>query len=223
MDFTGLERRSHDWESGVYRWPAGAGGAPGPTLLYELPPRPGGRNHWEVSGERGRTAGEEVVVLESSGGRLSERRYAMQRESETVNGVEALARMRLPADPTVVWENPYAQLGIPGTDTAAGDKLLVDAGQLVDFYHAIVDGRAPGYGAAAARRDLELLIALRESARHDSAPVSLPLRAETQHERHLHATYRETYGHDPVDDWRESLAQLYPRGGITHGVTGAAR
>ncbi|HEY8746073.1 MAG TPA: hypothetical protein VIU62_23530, partial [Chloroflexota bacterium] len=70
--------------------------------------------------------------------------------------------------------------------------------------------------------DLELLIALRESARRGSTAVTLPLVAETEHERTLHASYRQTYGHDPVTQWREAIGQLYPRGGITHGITGIA-
>ena len=49
IDFTGQERTTHDWECGVFRWPDTAGGEPGPTPLYELPPRPGGRNVWETT------------------------------------------------------------------------------------------------------------------------------------------------------------------------------
>jgi hypothetical protein len=48
--------------------------------------------------------------------------------------------------------------------------------------------------------------------------VELPLREVTTHERALHEQYRRTYGHDPIDQWREALTGLYPRGGITHGV-----
>jgi predicted dehydrogenase len=248
VDFTGLEKRTHDWEFGVFRWAdqgvltptlsqgerglsplplgeaarrAGEGADhPGLTLLYEQPPRPGGRNAWEINGPRGRTVGEEVVLLESNDGRLSERRLTMQRETAVVNGVEALARMFLPADPPVVWENPYAALGIPATPE--GDRELVDCAQLVDFYHSVVDGAPAAYGAARARRDLELLMAVRDSARHGSAPVDLPLRSVTGHERALHEAYRQTYGHDPVTEWRDAFTQLYPRGGITHGVVGAA-
>ena len=164
--------------------------------------------------------GEEVVLLESTEGRLRERRLAMERQTEMRDGVEVLARMVLPSEPAVVWENPYAHLGIPATPEHERD--LVDCAQLVDFYHSVVDGAEPGYGTRRARRDLELLIALRDSARHGSAPADLPLRAITDHERALHDAYRQTYGHDPVEEWRQAFGQLYPRGGITHGVVGAA-
>jgi hypothetical protein len=220
IDFTGLEKRTHDWELGVFRWPSSGSDDPGLTLTYEQPPRPGGRNAWEVNGPQGRTAGEEVSLLSSADGKISERRYTMQRETETVNGVEVLARMVLPVEGPggpVVWENPYASLGIPAT---APDNDLVDTAQLLDFYHSVVDGAPTAYGVQRARRDLELLMAVRDSARHGSAPVDLPLREITDHERALHATYHETYGHDPVTEWREAFGQLYPRGGITHGVIG---
>jgi hypothetical protein len=234
VDFTGLEKRTHEWECGVFRWApipgeesgergagdAGDASAAGLTLLYELPPRPGGRNAWEVSGPTGKTGGEEVILLESTDGRLRERRLAMQRETERRDGVEVLARMVLPSDPPVVWENSYAHLGILALPEH--DRDLVDCAQLVDFYHSVVDGREPGYGPRRARRDLELLLALRESTRHGSAAVDLPLRAITDHERALHDTYRQTYGRDPVAEWRQVLGQRYPRGGITHGVVGGA-
>ena len=74
------------------------------------------------------------------------------------------------------------------------------------------------YGAPTARRDLELLIAMRESALKGSVPISLPLRETTDHENALHEQFRRTYGHDPVAEWRTALSSFYPRGGITHRV-----
>lgn len=217
VDFTGLERTTHDWECGVFRWSRDAAtGHPGPTLIYEQPPRPGVRNHWEVVGPRGRSAGEEVLLVEPSGGRPIERRYTIAQETTVVGGVEVLARAVLPVDPPIVWENPLLGKWSPSDEGHGGE--LTAAQQLVDFYHAVVDGAPPAYGAATARRDIELLIAVRESARKGSMPIALPLLEPTEHEQSLHEQYRQTYGHDPVTEWREALSQLYPRGGITHGV-----
>lgn len=216
-DFTGLQRTTHDWEFGVYRWPPGeAAGHPGPTLLYESPPRPGARNYWEIIGPRGRSAGDDVFLVVSREGRLSEHRYTFQEETTRVHGTEVLARLTLPVEPPVIWENPLLGEGIViGTDQAG---VLVAALQLVDFYQAVVFRKPLAYGATRARRDIELLIALRESAYHGSVPVPLPLRVETDHERWLHELYRRTYSHDPLTEWREALETRYPRGGITHGV-----
>ncbi len=219
LDLTGQPREYHDWEFGLFRWPVDAAtGKEGPTLLYEQPPRPGGQNAWEIIGPRGRTLGNDVLLAESTNGILRERRYSMQWETELIDGQERPARLVLPTDPPVVWENPLLHLGLPESTTSL--RHFAEVWQLLDFHQAIVSGSPPRYGAAAGRRDLELLIALRESARHGSTAVALPLRAETDHERALHATYRRTYGHDPLTQWREAISQLYPRGGITHGIVG---
>jgi predicted dehydrogenase len=218
-DFTGLRKMAHDWELGVYRWPVeGASGHPGPTLIYEHPPRPASRglNYWEVVGPHGMSAGDDVVLVEGGNDRPTERRYTMQPEMTTVDGVEVVARLVLPTNPPIVWENPVLGKWEPGITGRAGD--FGAAWQLLSFYESIADGKPAWYGAEAARRDIELLIALRDSARHGSRPVALPLHEVTDHERALHETYHQTYGHDPVAEWREALTKLYPRGGITHGV-----
>lgn len=218
LDLTGQPREYHDWEFGLFRWPVDAAtGKEGPTLLYEQPPRPGGQNAWEIVGPGGRTLGNDVWLAESTNGVLRERRYSMQWETELVDGQERPARLVLPTAPAVVWENPLLSLGLPESATSLGG--FAEVWQLLDFHQAIVSDSPPRYGGAAGRRDLELLIALRESARRGGAEVALPLRSETDHERALHATYRQTYGHDPLTQWREAISQLYPRGGITHGIT----
>jgi hypothetical protein len=220
LDFTGLQKTAHDWELGVYRWPPDSAGThhSALTLIYEQPPRPASRslNYWEVVGEHGLSAGEDVVLVDGSDGRPVERRYTMQLEMTMVAGVEVVARMVLPTNPPIVWENPLLGKWEPGVSGRAGD--FGAAWQLVDFYHSIVDGAPAAYGAGNGRRDIELLIALRDSARHGSVAVDLPLREVTMHEQGLHEQYRRTYGHDPVDQWRQALTKLYPRGGITHGV-----
>jgi hypothetical protein len=117
--------------------------------------------------------------------------------------------MKVATDPPIVWENPYHEYGLPG-----GDDEVARADQLFSIYHAVVDGRPVQYGAENARRDQEILIALRESARNGNHPVALPLRVVTSHEEELHAHYRERYGHDPLDLGETATRQLYPRRGV---------
>src|SRR5437879_6359348 len=59
--------------------------------------------------------------------------------------------------------------------------------------------RGPADGAANARRDVELWLALRESARRGNAWVNLPLDGPTELEQRLQAEYRRRYGSDPLE------------------------
>ncbi len=97
---------------------------------------------------------------------------------------------------------------------------MARADQLFSIYHAVVDGRPVQYGAENARRDQEILIALRESASTGSRPLALPLRAITAHEEAIHARYRERYGHEPLDLSEAATRQLYPRRGVKQTVGG---
>ena len=121
--------------------------------------------------------------------------------------------MKVATAPPVVWENPYRDYGLP-----AGADDIARADQLVSIYQAVVDGLPVQYGAANARCDQEILIALRESASTGNRPISLPLTAITAHEEALHARYRERYGHDPLDVSEAATRQLYPRRGVKQTV-----
>lgn len=218
LDFTGIVQETQDWECGYVTF-AGAesGGAKEITLLYEQPPRPGARNGWEIVGTRGRLVDDAVHLLEEGAdGRRREQRYPIQYETQPAAGGagETLVRAYVETTPPVVWENPDAALALPG-----GQDEVARARQLLGFHHAVTAGAPPEYGAQEARTDLEILLALRESARNGSTPLDLPLRAITTHEQALHEEYRLTYGRNPMAPAQEAAATLYPRGGITHGVT----
>ena len=218
VDFTGIEHREQDWECGYFSFVGSESGAVREVpLLYEQPPRPGGRNTWEVVGTSGRLTDVEVFLTrEGSDGRRREMAYPIKYETRPRQGKhgETLLRAYVETDPPVSWENPWVSL-----DLAGGPDDVARASQLLSFHRAITEGAAPEYGAEDARTDLELLLALRESARRGSVPVDLPLREVTSHEQALHEEYRLTYGRDPLDGLEEAAAALFPRGGITHRVT----
>ncbi len=218
-EFSGLIRDTQDWEFGYVSFGETDASSPreSATLLYEQPPRPGARNSWEIVGTRGRIAESEVHLLqEGPDGQQREVSYPITDETApSADGTgETLRRTILATDPPIVWENPEASWGLP-----AGPDDVARASQLLTFYRAVVEGVAPEYGALEARTDLEVLIALRESASRGSVPIELPLREITAHERALHEEFRQTYGLDPLAPVRETIAAFYPRGGITHGVT----
>ena len=206
IDFTGLEHDHQEWEFGHFTF-ADPSGDREVSLLYEQPPRPGGRNTWEIAGTHGRIADHEIHLLhQEPTGRRRERAYPIQYEHPVRAFVET--------DPPITWENPHAALALPG-----GQDDVARASQLLTFHRAVTEATPPEYGAHEARTDLELLIALRESARRGSVPIDLPLRSPTGHEQALHDEYRLTYGLDPFASPEDAAVALYPRGGITHGVT----
>jgi predicted dehydrogenase len=194
-----------DWELGLIDFASGA------MAVYQLPSRRERGNYWEIDGTHGQIIGSDLFLYGSDGRRV---RYPLQAEtSETAQG-PTLVRMKVETDPPVVWENPYREYALPPN---AGDVALAD--QLFSMYHAVVEGRPVQYGAQNARRDQEILIALRESASTGNRPIGLPLQGVTSHEASLHARYRELYGHDPLDVSEEATRQLYPRRGVRQTVS----
>lgn len=134
--------------------------------------------------------------------------YPMQIESINVEGVTVPARYKIETDPPVIWDNPY-------TSYPVGD---MDGIARIDYwhslYHAIIDDSAPDYGALEARKDQEVPIAYRESARLGGVPVELPLQSTTSYELWMHHEYRQKYGCDPLEDWEKLANNLFPQMGV---------
>jgi predicted dehydrogenase len=195
-----------DWELGLIDF---AGGA---LAIYEWPMRAERGNYWEIDGTRGQILGSDLFLYEAAGQRV---RYPLEAETAEGPSGATLLRMKVATDPPVVWENPYREYNLP-----AGADDIARADQLLSLYHAVVDGRPVQYGDENARRDQEILIALRESALTGNRPISLPLTAVTAHEEALHARYRERYGHDPLDVSEAATRRLYPRRGVKQTVGG---
>lgn len=176
------------WESGLLEFEGDI------TCLYEMPPARGARSRgWEIEGERGylawHTPGEDALVLRRNG---QERRYPFEETFvETPHG-RVLAGVRVATDPPVEWHNPFVAYGIGNHDDIAKAAILLS------LHRAVTEGGAPDYGATNARRDMELWIALRESALRGNTWVHLPLSEETSMEACLREAYIRRYGHDPT-------------------------
>jgi predicted dehydrogenase len=193
-----------DWELGLIDFARGA------MAIYQWPIRTERGNYWEIDGTRGQILGSDLFLYDADGRRV---RYPLEAEVADGPNGPTLLRMKIATDPPVVWENPYLDYRLP-----AGADDIARADQLFSLYHAVVDGRPVQYGAENARRDQEILIALRESASTGNRPISLPLATVTTHEQALHAAYRERYGHDPLDVSESATRQLYPRRGVKQTV-----
>jgi predicted dehydrogenase len=189
-DALGRTRATGSWEAALLEFDRGI------TGIYEQPVGWGG-NRWEISGTRGRLLADRLS-LPGEDGRAVE--LPFETETVEVNGEKVVSRLRVNTDPPVVWESPFARYG------AAEDALL---DMLTAMHRAITEDVEPGYGAENARRDQELLMALRESALLGSQPVELPLRGVTRHETLLHQTFHDRYGCDPLDAGA-AVGRLFP-------------
>jgi predicted dehydrogenase len=160
----------------------------GASALYEFPSRRRG-NYWEVDGTKGAIVGHELQLYN---GRKTES-YPIQTITGEIDGKRTILEARVDTDPPVVWENPLKKYGLGDADDVAR------ATAHYSIYKAVVEDTEPEYGALNARKDQEILIAIRESALKGSAPIKLPLTEITEHERQLHEQYKAQYGHDPLE------------------------
>ncbi len=205
LSYGGEPIESVQWESGVLEFPEGL------TCLYELPPkRPVWRRHWEIEGTDGYLSGDELVLYEDG----AEVRYPIESMHKEVDGEQVLDCVRVNTDPPVVWENPYAEHRISGTDDIAKAAILES------MYRAVTQDVEPAYGAWNARRDQELCLAIRESALRGNVWMDIPLEEGTQIEQRLHEEFRRRYGCDPLADFDAQLELPFTRASVMWTVAG---
>lgn len=169
------------WEAGLIEFEDGG------TATYEWPiMAPRGRG-WELQTTRGWMGDSEVTLVDAP-----DRRYRIVVEYEGAGEERVLTAVRLYEGDRplsdVVWENPYRRYGTKTAD----DVARLD--QLVSIYRAATEGISPEYDGREARNDIELLIAVRESARLGGTPINLPLTQVTGYERRLFPHYGEPGG-----------------------------
>ena len=154
------------------------------------------RNYWEIIGEKGAIKGNELHIFAAG--------HKYRIVTEHTRGTEAatLKRAFVATEPEISFDNPYQQYPLAGKDDVARADVLIG------MYEAVVNGAALPYGAENARKDIELLIAIRESAWRAN-PVKLPLRAVTNHERLIDAQFRKVYGVGLGEMSPEHLKRLF--------------
>jgi hypothetical protein len=221
------------WDGGLIKFPGHV------QCLFEMPPkRPVWRHAWDVEGTQGfigAVAGAvdgakghrygEALVLDdpkilqqltddvgAAGAR--ERHYPIEWVYGDRGGQRVLECVKVATSPEIVWENPYARYGI------SDDDAISKATYLESIHRALVDGRPLVYGPENAARDMELWIAIRESAWRGNTWVTLPLAETTGVEEALHAEYARRYGCDPLGDIDRQLAVVYDRTPVMWTVCG---
>lgn len=191
------------WDTAIIEFDSGV------VCLFEDPPRGRMSSRWDIEGTLGQLVGNDLYI----GSVERATHYPFLYEYTTIDGEKVLDHLRVETDPPIVFENPYKKYGAADDDEVARMELLVG------FHRAITQDTAPTYGAANARKDLEILFALRESARRNNTWVELPLTAPTALEEELEADFLRLYGHAPED--AEALSHVtIPRAGVRWRVAG---
>lgn len=189
----------------------------GVICIYDQPVHGGPRrnyNRWEILGTEGYISGNDLVFLGEGEKRWEPDRFPIEQVMEERDGQEVLVALRVATDPEIVWENPYRRYGLVKPDQVA----VVDI--LAGMHRAITQDTEPPYGAASARCDQEILIALRESARLGSVWVDMPLIDKTGIERAIDEAYRVRYGHNPMEALDAQAGTHFPQVGTVtiHGA-----
>jgi hypothetical protein len=127
--------------------------------------------------------------------------YPIQRQVQEVDGQRFLETLSVERPGgTITWENPFACYALSEGQIAVADELE-------SLARAVEGGTPPEYGAARARQDVEMELAMAESARRSRLPLALPLGDLTETEAAIHAQFLREYGHPPEDV--EALVEVF--------------
>ena len=199
--FTGAMRNTDTWDSAVIGFDSGV------SLLFESPPRARMTRRWDIEGDKGQIAGEALYL----GGQDKSKEYPIRTEYAQVGKEKVLDHLRVDTDPPVVFENPHRRHRAADADEVARMDLLLG------MHRAITRDAAPLYGPENAKCDIEILYAMRESARLGTGWVNLPLAGPTELERRTEAAFVQTYGRD----WRDGEGLVgvgFRQGGVRYDV-----
>ncbi len=145
------------------------------------------KNYWEVLGSDGAIRGMELHL------KNGERKLPIISRRSGGGQTGSLIRSIVGTQPEVVWESPLTGYALPDEDSIA----IAEA--WCSLHDAVVHGTALEYGAHNARKDIEVLMGVRESAGKDGKWVDLPLAGMTDHEKRIHSAFEEIYGVDLLD------------------------
>jgi hypothetical protein len=106
----------------------------------------------------------------------------VERQWERVDGGALAAIVAHTGDselPIVRWDNPFCPV-VPGHGVQWHDDEIGVASCLMSLVNALRNDSEPSYGPIQARLDQELILALRQSAKQEGQPITLPLDPASQ-------------------------------------------
>ncbi len=181
--------REEIMERGIIAWSDGIGGK------YEHNTER--KSYWEIIGTEGAIRGRELHLDEG------DRKLDIVTETVGEDSERTVRRAYVGTEPEVAWESHLQAYALPEADHVA----VADA--WCSLYDAVVSGNPLDYGGENARKDIELLMGVRESASRDGEKIVLPLREITEYEKRIHRVFEEVYGVDILSVKPRHLAQTY--------------
>ena len=171
-------------------------------------------NYWEIVGSKGAIRGTELHLYDG------DRKLSIITETVGEDAEKTIKRAYVQTEPEVTWENYMDNYALPGADSVA----VADA--WCSLYDGVVHGKQLDYDGENAKKDIELLVAIRESASKGGEKVALPLVEVTEHEKLIHSEFEKAYGIDMLDLSLQHLKQKYTlpsslRDVMYHGRTSA--
>ena len=160
----------------------------------------------QIDGSKGTIVGEDIYVtpadqLESGARGIA---YRPERTTIDVDGTKVIEKISLELpERTITWENPLKNYPLSEGQIAVADELLSIA-------TAILNDTEPEYGAARARQDQEMNIAMSESGNRSRETITFPLTELTATERSTHESYEKQHGH-PIEDIEAGIDTFFPR------------
>jgi predicted dehydrogenase len=167
-------------------------------------------NYWEIIGTRGALRGLELHLHEG------DRKLKIVTETVGDGSEKTIRRAYVPTEPEIVWESHLQAYALPAPDNVA----VADA--WCSLYDGIVNGKRLGYPGESGRKDIELLIATRESA-FTGERVALPLAKVTEHEKLIHSEFEKVYSVDMLELNLQHLKKKYTLPGRLRAVMYSGR
>ncbi len=154
-------------------------------------------NYWEIIGHKGALRGNELHLYDG------EQKLSIVTETIGENAEKTIKRAYVQAEPEVVWESHLQGYTLPGADNIA----VADG--WCSLYDGVVHGKQLDYSGDNGKKDIELLMAVRESASKNGEKVTLPLMEITEHEKLIHSEFEQVYGIDMLELSLEHLKRKY--------------
>ena len=154
-------------------------------------------NYWEIIGSKGAIRRNELHLYEG------DRRLEIITETVGKDSESTVKRAYVQTEPELTWESHLQGYALPAADNVA----VADA--WCSLYDGVVHGKQLDYAGENARKDVELLLAIRESASEGGKTVAIPLTEVTGHEELIHTEFEKVYGIDMLGLSLQHLKQKY--------------